>query len=406
MNSYKFILAVQGEGRGHLTQAIAVFELLKKAGHKVSCVTVGLNMERQIPDFFIRKINVPIIRIASPNFVKDRNNRSVSLVRTVTANLFMIRKWNRSLEIIKGLIDEYRPDVVINFYEPLMGCYALRYPHPPFCIISIAHQYTYLHNQYRFPRGNRLQSLMIRLYTKLTAYGSHKILAISMKDMQQATNPKLLVIPPILRKELFQQEVKQEDFILVYVLNSGYIPDIIDWHRKHPSIALYCFTDSAEVKEDHKGEWEISQNLTFYSLNDKKFLELMAKCKGLVCSAGFESVCEAMYLGKPVMMVPVERHYEQYCNAQDGAKAGAGFYSAKFALGKMENYFLFHRNPHTQVYREWVNTSEYLLMQAISSLSVTEPAPSNHETAHDILPNYIDQLTVPSFSSFKDMPSV
>ncbi len=371
MESYRFMLSVQGEGRGHLTQAIAVFELLGKMGHTISCVTVGISNERQIPDFFIRKINVPIIRLASPNFVKDKYKRSVSIPRTISANMMMLGEYRKSLSALKKLTDEYKPDAVINFYEPLIGWYALRYK-PSFKIVSIAHQYTYLHPYYRFPRGNSFQSFITRQYTRFTAAGSHKILAISMQEMLQATDKKLVVIPPILRKELFQQEVKQQDFILVYLLNSGYIEDILKWHKKNPSTVLYCFTDSAEVKDKHRGEWKINENLIFLSLNDHKFLELMAHCKGLVCNAGFESVCEAMYLGKPVMMVPVKGHFEQYCNALDGAKAGAGIYSEEFNLARMEHYFLFHRIHYKETYRSWVKQMENIVLSEIEKLFLPE----------------------------------
>lgn len=45
----------------------------------------------------------------------------------------------------------------------------------------------------------------------------------------------------------------------------------------------------------------------------------MAGCKAYASTAGFESVCEAMYLGKPILMVPA--HIEQDCNAYDAKKA-------------------------------------------------------------------------------------
>lgn len=48
----------------------------------------------------------------------------------------------------------------------------------------------------------------------------------------------------------------------------------------------------------------------------------MAGCRAYATTAGFESICEAMYLGKPVLMVPA--HIEQDCNAHDAMRAGAG----------------------------------------------------------------------------------
>ena len=56
----------------------------------------------------------------------------------------------------------------------------------------------------------------------------------------------------------------------------------------------------------------------------------MAGCRAYATTAGFESICEAMYLGKPVLMVPA--HIEQDCNAHDAMRAGAGIISDSFDL--------------------------------------------------------------------------
>ena len=40
-------------------------------------------------------------------------------------------------------------------------------------------------------------------------------------------------------------------------------------------------------------------------------------------SAGFESICEAFYLGKPVLAIPTAGHYEQTLNGWDAERAGA-----------------------------------------------------------------------------------
>ena len=40
-------------------------------------------------------------------------------------------------------------------------------------------------------------------------------------------------------------------------------------------------------------------------------------------TAGFESTCEAFFLSKPVLTVPVEGQYEQSFNALDAQRVGA-----------------------------------------------------------------------------------
>ena len=55
----------------------------------------------------------------------------------------------------------------------------------------------------------------------------------------------------------------------------------------------------------------------------------MAYC-AYATTAGLNLFGEAMYLGKPVLMVPA--HIEQDCNVHDAAMAGAGIVSDSFDL--------------------------------------------------------------------------
>lgn len=51
----KVLFIVQGEGRGHLTQAITMEESLRRNGHEVVEVLVGKSNSRCLPGFFNRK---------------------------------------------------------------------------------------------------------------------------------------------------------------------------------------------------------------------------------------------------------------------------------------------------------------------------------------------------------------
>jgi uncharacterized protein (TIGR00661 family) len=367
MQSKKIAFAVQGEGRGHLTQAIAMADILKKQGHILTCVIVGCSKNRQLPDFFLKKFSVPLVTVASPNFVTDKNSKSINLGKTVVQNMMQVATYAGSVKKIKHLLKEYQPDLLINFYEPLIGWLAVT-SKTPFKIISIAHQFIYLHPQFKFPGGENIESTAVKWYTKMTAFGSTKLLAISMYNLPTKTSEKLKVCPPLLRTELFGLRPIEDDFVLVYLLNSGYIPEIINYHKKDPSMRLICFTDSKEVKEHYKGKLVVDENLTFYSLNDTRFLDLMSRCKALVCTAGFESVCEAMYLDKPVMMVPVTGHYEQYCNARDASKIGAGIYAKSFDLSMLKDCIEIYDRQKNIGYRNWVGSFETTIVKAIEAV--------------------------------------
>jgi uncharacterized protein (TIGR00661 family) len=373
MSGKNFILTVQGEGRGHFTQAIAVFDLLKKRGHTVSCVIVGSSNRREIPEFFASRIDAPLVNILSPNFATDRNNKSIKILKTILVNTVAFRKYLKSLDIIGKLIHFHKPDAIVNFYEPLTGIYAGI--HKPSCkIISVAHQNIYSHELFRFPKGNWIARIAIKLFTRMTAIHADLRFAISFYDLPDSENKKLLVCPPILRHEVYRLESTKEDFLLLYLVNSGYIKDILDWHSHNAHVKLHCFSDSSEIKEKYKGEWRVDDTLTFHSLDGEKFLNLMSRCSGMVCTAGFETVCEAMYLNKPVMMIPVEGHYEQFCNAHDAFKAGAGIYNDSFRLNKFLDYIPFHYFNNAN-YRSWILSMENKVMNAIDSLYSDEPRP-------------------------------
>ena len=78
-NKLRVFFLVQAEGRGHMTQAISLFDILTKNGHEVICTFIGKSKRRQLPDFFKEKIKCPIIQIDSPNFVTDKYNKSIKL---------------------------------------------------------------------------------------------------------------------------------------------------------------------------------------------------------------------------------------------------------------------------------------------------------------------------------------
>lgn len=358
-----FVFAVQGEGRGHLTQAIATYEMLIANGHQVAAVMIGSSNRREIPAFVRERIKAPVISILSPNFITDKDNKSIQLGKTIFTNMLQWRKFRKSMKQINEVVDRYKPDLLLNFYEPLIGLCSL-FSKLNTRIISIAHQFIYLHPDFEFPEGSsRKECYAIKKYTALTAKGSDKLLALSFYPLPRQQYRNILISPPLLRREVAEQEVFHGNHILVYILNAGYMQDIINWHNNHPEVVLHCFTDSKTVK----GKWRFDETLCFHSLDDRNFLHFMANAKALVTTAGFESVCEAMYFGKPVLMVPVKGHFEQWCNARDAVKAGAGIYADGFNLDVLLEYLPNH--IHTDdVFAEWSKQTKHLLMQTFAEI--------------------------------------
>ena len=115
----------------------------------------------------------------------------------------------------------------------------------------------------------------------------------------------------------------------------------------------------------------MDKTLTFHRINDVKFLRYMTGCKAYATTAGFESVCEAMYMGKPMLMVPA--HIEQDCNAYDAAQSGAGIVADTFDLGRLLE-FAESYTPNVE-FRYWVRSAETRFLQILEETVHTEEFP-------------------------------
>jgi uncharacterized protein (TIGR00661 family) len=358
----KFLFVVQGEGRGHMTQSIAMQSIILNAGMEVCGVLIGKSPQRKIPPFYTEKIKAPITPIESPNFVTDSKMKAIRMFPSVVKNIRNFSTFRNSLKIIDEKIKEYKPDVIINFYDPLIGLYYL-FNKPKIPMVCVAHQYLFNHPGFEFPKGHLMDRMSLKFYTNLTAHGATKRLALSFYPFENSERKKVFVVPPLLRDEVFSQKTNPGDYLLVYLVNSGYLEDIISWHEKNPEVEVHCFIDKKSDKEVE----QFHEKLFFHKINDQKFLSMMANARGLVSTAGFESVCEAMFLGKPVFMVPVEGHFEQYCNSRDAYKAGAGIYDSGFKITRFLNYLAGYRNG-SDTFRNWVNQSPNKTIEQLKSV--------------------------------------
>lgn len=364
----RFLFLIQGEGRGHLTQALSFAALLRREGHHLVAVVVGKSPRRTLPEFFNHKIGAPISTVSSPNFETDGLEKKILLGKTIRKNLGQLHTFWASLQSIHEVIQEKQPEVVVNFYEPLAGLYKMFF-RPKVAFWAIGHQYLEGHPNFIFAPNRNLEKFLFRAHTRLTALGATERLALSFLPKEDRNGVR--VVPPLLRQEVKELSVSQEDFYLSYMVNPGYAEEVIDFARKNPNVSIKAFWDK-------KGAAVLEQalpNLSFHLVDDLAFLNAMAACKGLLCTAGFESVCEAMYLGKTVVMVPVAGQYEQACNALDGEQSGAGKKAELFDFELLTTLPLRDKNQ-TAVYQEWAESWPTVLRKLVQKQASGSPKES------------------------------
>jgi uncharacterized protein (TIGR00661 family) len=352
----KIMLSILGEGRGHMTQALAVKEIVEAAGHQVTCAALGVGAGRAVPAYFASAMKIPIVQIQTLG-LSFRDNRKVDLAGTLTGVVLKIPTYRRGIRRLQAVVREHRPDVIINFFEAITGLYAMTCRNRP-PVVAVAHQFMYGHPDYVRAPGMRLQQLAMKWLVKIAGAGSSRV-ALSLYEAPDLPAKKLTVCPPILRRQLFALPSNPNgDFVLVYLLNHGYAGQIIEWHKKNPKTVLHCFYD----KPDAPPEFRHDDTLTFHRLDGEKFLRMMADCKFVACTAGFESLAEAAYLGKPLFLVPVENHVEQQINAIDAVRAGIGVADQSFNLDRLAE--LPDRLDNAK-YRAWLDRADSLLLASL-----------------------------------------
>jgi len=356
----KIMFTVQGDGRGHMTQAIAAAQMLERHGHEIVAVTVGTNPSRTVPEFFKREFAGRLKPIASPGFC-FKGGGGVATLATLRQAGSGVAHYRKSLATIGRTIERTQPDLLVNFLEPLTGVFNVLRPHRV-PVISVGHQFMLSHPE--FVRCNKFafQQWTMRKYVDLTGACSTK-LALSFYPAEAIPARRLLVCPPLLRADLFdlQPEVPGK-FLLAYVLNQGYTEDILRWHAAFPDVELHCFCEKPKVEP----VWRYDANLFFHKLDGAKFLKMMAASRGVACTAGFESLNEAAWLGKRLLVVPVANHVEQHLNALDAQKAGLALAADSFDLTPLLRSW---KTGNLRAYRSWVQQAGSVVLSVIEQVT-------------------------------------
>ncbi len=357
----KFIFLVQGEGRGHMTQAIELSRILNSNGHEVVHTFIGKSNRRTIPDYFFKQIESKTTAILSPNFILDKDNRSLNLIKSITHNTRYLNTYIKSLEQVHQIVKKTQPDTIINFYDFLGGFYFRFYAPKKVRHICIGRQFLTLHPDYPFESGREVEKKLYLANNQITSQRCDKYLGLSFRPYNPARYNQLVVVPPLLKQDVKQVKTEKEDFLLGYMVNNGYAENIISQHKLHPEQIIHCFWDRKDMPEKYSPH----NNLFFHQINHELFTDFMRRCKGYMSTAGFESICEAMYLQKPVLMVPVDRQYEQACNAIDAEMSGAGIKRSSFDISSLLKFIPEYRSHDT--FYKWEEKANSIFLEELTN---------------------------------------
>ncbi|MFZ4457069.1 MAG: glycosyltransferase family protein [Bacteroidales bacterium] len=361
----KYLFVVQGEGRGHFTQALSLKQTLESEGHEVVAVMAGTSAKRVLPSFFTEKIGTDIIQFQSPNFMPTSKGKKSPLLISILYNLIYLPIYFRSILTIRKTIREKQPDVVINFYELMCGfTYGLFNPTPP--MVNVAHQYYFQTPGFTYTGKDRFQFELLNFYSKLTSLRATKILALSFRSDEEWQIGNIIVVPPLLRREVLHQTPRNGNYIHGYMLNSGFANELAAWSENNMDQPLHFFWDKKNVAKTEM----LTPMLAMHQLSDSLFLHYMSGSKAYATTGGFESVCEAMYLQKPVLMVPT--HIEQECNVIDAMNSKAGVGASEFDLDKLLDFIPTYKK--SMDFRYWARSAESIFAEELTSFDTKQSA--------------------------------
>ncbi len=276
----KVLYAIQGTGNGHLSRAREIIPLLRNKC-EVDLLVSGYQADVDLP-FEVK------YRLRGLSFIFGKKG-GVDIWNTyIEANY---KKFMEEIHTVP--VGDY--DFVINDFEPVSAwaCYLNKVP-----CISFSHQCALLDKNVPKPKKKDfLGKFILKNYAPSTLkFGLH---------FSRYSND---IFTPVIRSEIRNIKNTNGDHYTVYLpsYNDDFISEILS--LVDDGIRWQIFSKNAK-------QVIINKNIEIYPITNDGFIKSMASSTGVLCGAGFETPAEAMFLGKKLLVIPMQNQYEQQCNA-------------------------------------------------------------------------------------------
>lgn len=316
----KVIYGVNG-GSGHATRSRPIIEeLLKKHDVRVFGGDVAY-------DYLSKSLKVE--RIYAFDFIYRKNK--IRLLETFAKNLLFFPVFGTaSLIKLIFFFRRFKPDVVVTDFESFTGWVAKLFGVP---IISVDNQHISKNCKIEVSKKFFFESLVFKTvmllflvpadYYLITTFFSPKVIK---KDTS--------LFPPIIREEILNLKPKKGRHVIVYQTSGSYTKLI-------PILRQFKKEEFRIYKADRVGR---EDNVILRKFEEKEFFKDLASCKAVITNGGFTLITEAIYLGKPILSVPVKNSFEQRINGVHLSIEGFGEHHEEIDKGILENFL--KKLPH------------------------------------------------------------
>ncbi|WP_167604800.1 glycosyltransferase family protein [Maribellus sediminis] len=282
----KILYAIQGTGNGHLARATEIIPYLQELG-ETDLLVSGIQGDIRLP-FEVK------YKLYGFSFIFGRKG-GVDIWQTI----LKFRPFRLLRDILNLPVRDY--DVVLCDFEPV-AAWACKLRKVK--CVGVSHQNAVLHPKAPKPAKSELFGRLILKHYAPTAtnYGFH------FKALDA------LNFTPVIRSSIRQAVPAQKGHITVY------LPAFSD--RQIEKLLINFNQIRWEVFSKNTREEYTRGSIYFSPVSMKNFNRSFVNCSGILCSAGFETPAEALFMGKKLCVVPMKNQYEQACNAAFLAELG------------------------------------------------------------------------------------
>lgn len=308
----KILYAIQGTGNGHLARATEIVPLLRELA-ETDVLISGTQADLNIP-FAIQ------YQFKGLSFIFGKTG-GIDIFKTIT----QLNPFQFFYDILKLPVKKY--DLVLSDFEPV-SAWACKLQHKT--CIGLSHQNAILHRSSPKPeKSDWLGRLILKNYAPVSLkYGFH----FKQFDSSNFT--------PVIRKTIRQAKPENKGHYTVYLpaFSNDEIEKVLS---EFPEISWEVFSKHS------KQTYEVGK-IRFQPVSLENFNLSFIYCEGVLCTAGFETPAEALFMGKKLCVIPMKNQYEQACNAAFLSEMGATVIS-DFNMDKKQLKFWIESKTTTQV---------------------------------------------------------
>jgi len=298
----RILYGVVGEGMGHAMRSRVVLDELTKR-HEVQVVVSGRAYD-YLKTRASEKLSVE--KIWGYSIVYEDNE--VQNFKTLLQNVKgAVRGWPRNVRAYFDLAEKFQPNVVISDFETWSYLFAKHHRLP---VISVDNMQI-IDRCRHAPEilkglGAELQLTKAIVRTKVARAFHYYVTTFFYPPVRKT---KTSLHPPILRPEILTARPDSGEHLLVYQTSPSNkaLPAILE--RSGLECRVYGLR--RDLKTDIR-----EGRVLYRPFSERGFVDDLRTARGVVASAGFTLMGEAVYLHRPMLAIPVRKQLEQVINAR------------------------------------------------------------------------------------------